>query len=443
MAKSGVVHIVHHIDTEGPLHEPLSGTFSRIEQLFGITIDAPRTRESLQQMRSGKLLGEDTSVIEGVKKLLDPRLMSLYSTWEEIDAMLRVITSSRFRGELPDSFGGGWIFNWHVLCQAGFETNETGKDLGYLKIFNHYEALLKETGSLQDRIHWHFHPISFFREAHISATSYENSYPELHQVLCRRLIDKKWFPVVNRAGFHTERPDSNWFLEQWMPFDASNQALSGAREVQGDAVHGRFGDWSGAPDDGSIYHPALYDWRKKGALNRSVARALNLNARMRNITEDELEKAFKAAADGAHVYVGITNHDFRDMAREIRDFREMLRAVSGKFPSVQYKFSEAVEAFRAVLGYAGEEKLEFGCTIAGNVLTVTREKGEFFGPQPYLAIKTKDGRYFHDNFDFGEFKQTYFYTFDRYTIPLEKVETVAVASNDKYGNTAIKFISSS
>src|SRR3989344_3174075 len=81
VAKSGVVHIVHHIDTEGPLHEPLSGTFSRIEQLFGITIDAPSTRESLQQMRSGKLLGEDTSVIEGVKKLLDPRLMSLYPTW--------------------------------------------------------------------------------------------------------------------------------------------------------------------------------------------------------------------------------------------------------------------------------------------------------------------------------------------------------------------------
>lgn len=34
-----------------------------------------------------------------------------------------------------------------------------------------------------------------------------------------------WFPLVNRAGMHNERPDSNWFLEQWIPFDASNQSI--------------------------------------------------------------------------------------------------------------------------------------------------------------------------------------------------------------------------
>ena len=37
-----------------------------------------------------------------------------------------------------------------------------------------------------------------------------------------RIIDNKWFPVANRAGFHIERPDSHYFLEQYIPFDLSN-----------------------------------------------------------------------------------------------------------------------------------------------------------------------------------------------------------------------------
>ena len=65
--------------------------------------------------------------------------------------------------------------------------------------------------------------MSTYKEAHRCATSYVNS-PELYQILCRRIIEKKWFPSVNRAGFWTERPDSNWFLEQWIPFDISNMS---------------------------------------------------------------------------------------------------------------------------------------------------------------------------------------------------------------------------
>ena len=30
--------------------------------------------------------------------------------------------------------------------------------------------------------------------------------------------------VVNRAGFHCERPDSHLFMEQWIPFDLSNMS---------------------------------------------------------------------------------------------------------------------------------------------------------------------------------------------------------------------------
>lgn len=440
--KPGTVYIVHHIDTEGPLKEPVPEVFKRIENTFGIKLSIKRTEDNLKKLQRGEWKSNDKNLINEIKKFLSPHLLELKTSWAEIDQMLWEIMSKKFRNSKEDNFGGGWVFNWHVMDHVGFETNERGRDLGYLKVFNHYENLIKKTKSDEDKIHWHFHPISFFREAHISATSYENSYREIHDVICRRLIEKNWFPRVNRAGFHAERPDSNWFLEQWIPFDPSNQALKEKKgQIQKDAINGRYGDWRGAPDDWSLYHPDTYDWRKKGDANRVIGRILNLNARFRNITKSELEKAFLKAQNGESVYVGVANHDWRDMKSEIEEFRKMLLLVSSNFSNVKYKFSESVVAFREVLGYKAKEfktnAVDFNLDIKNNVLKLKVVKGKLFGPQPYLAIKTKKGEYFHDNFDFGEFKKEYFYTFDRYTVPIEMIDIIAVASNDRYGNTCI------
>lgn len=440
MIKSGLIHIVHHVDTEGPLREPLEEIFKRIENTFGISITLARTAASLKKLQDGEWLIRDENLKNEIKKFLNPHLLQLKGSWYEIDEMLDHIMSRKFRNNFLDSFGGGWIFNWHVMDHVGFVTNERNRDLGYLKIFEHYEKMIKATKSNQDRIHWHFHPISFFKEAHISATSYENSYPEIHQILCRRLIEKGWFPKVNRAGFHSERPDSNWFLEQWIPFDPSNQSIKeNKKQIQKDAINGRFGDWQGAPDNWDVYHPDIYDWRKVGNSQRVVGRVLNLNARFRNIDSLELRKAFLEAQKGKNVYVGLANHDWRDMRVEIDEFRKMLVEISSQFKDVKYKFSESVEAFRSVLGFSAKEiktkSLVFKAGFNHNVLRVKIIRGELFGPQPYLAIKTKKGEYFHDNFDFGKFKKEYFYTFDRYTISLDMVEKIVIASNDKYGNT--------
>ena len=55
-------------------------------------------------------------------------------------------------------------------------------------------------------------------------------------------------------------------------------------------------------------------------------------------------------------------------------------------------------------------------------------------------VKTKSGKYLHDNLDFGKFKQQYYYTFDVYTVPLDEIASVKIACNDKYGNQCIKTI---
>lgn len=434
----GCVYICHHVDTEGPLMENLEDLFERIELVFGISL--PATEENLLKLQKGNISLPNDKKKE-LKEFLSPHTISFKKNWKEIEEMLYRILSKNFRNKVTDSDGNGWVYNWHILDHVGFLENPRHRDLGYHNIFNFYEDILKRTNSYMDAIHWHFHPISFFRQAHIPATSYENSMYELHQIISRRLIDKFWFPRVNRAGFHSERIDSNLFLEQWIPFDASNQAIQEGPKHQRDLINGRFGDWRGAPSDWSIYNPSIYDWRKRGECNRAIARVLNLKSRHRSINEEEIEKAFYKAEKGENVYLGITNHDWREMSIEIDEFRDMLLRVSNKYPHVKFKFSESIYAFRKVLGYSDTEieqnKIDLEVNLVDSSIEVKVKNGVPFGPQPYLAIKTVTGQYFHDNFDFHEYKKRYSYVFDSYTIPITYISYIAVASNDKYGNCCI------
>jgi len=442
MNTAAMVMIVHHVDTEGPLSESVVEVFQRLESTLGVCFDLAPTIGNLKLLQEGRIEGLDTLTREEIRRIANPHLVQFKRTWSEIDEMLHRVLAPSFRNEIVDTTGTGWVYNWHVIDHVGFESNPRHRDMGYLNILNHYQEILGSTKSTMDEVHWHFHPVSFYREAHISATSYDNSMYELHQVISRRLLEKGWFPRVNRAGFHTIRPDSNFFLEQWIPFDASNQAYPEETLAQVDALNGRFGDWRGAPDDWSVYHPSPLDWRTPGSMNRIIARTLNLQTRFRNINEEEIERAFmKASREDQAVYLGITNHDFREMSTEIRDFQQMLISVAGRHHSVPFVYRSAIGAFRTVLGYSNEQierdRIRLEGELLGNLLRVRIVNGAIFGPQPYLAFKTTAGQFFHDNFDFGVGPKSFSYVFDRLTIPLHEVSLIGVASNDRYGNCHI------
>lgn len=352
----GKVYICHHIDTEGPLYESIEELFKRVNFITGIQLEP--TKENIIRLQNREIEISDELWNE-LKLIVDPHTINFLGEWGQIDQMLSHIMTQSYRNETIDSEGNGWLYNWHIMDHVGFSgINPRRRDLGYLKIFDYYRQKIEETKSGRDIIHWHFHPISFKRDAHIPATSYENSMYELHQIISKRLIERNWFPIVNRAGFHTVRFDSNHFLEQWIPFDPSNQAVKDEFQpkLQRDLTNGRFGDWRGAPYDWSIYQPDYRDWRKAGTMNRYVARVLNMNSRHRNITCGELKLAFEKARNGEDVYVGITNHDWRDMKREIDDFRQLLAKVREDYTDVPFIFSESKRAFQEILFNAEEVK---------------------------------------------------------------------------------------
>lgn len=434
------LHIVHCIDTEGPLDENIEATFQRLKSIYNIELEPSIKNLKLIQEKKINLNGLE----EQVATTFNKNLLNYNNNWEKIETMLSQIMSEEYRKSYPDSEGNGLIYNWHCLDHVGFKHNPRNRDLGFSKVFNFYNNQNKKYGS-KDFIHWHFHPVTRSRAAHLPSTSYDNSYPLIHQIICRRLIDYNWFPIVNRAGFHTIRQDSNFFLEQWIPFDYSNQSTYENISNMNDEIN-RFGDWRRAPKEWFPYHPSHDDYQLPGSMNRLTTKCLNIGGRYKLLTDNEIEQAFKYAIDNGSAILAYTNHDFRDMKIDIDDIQSRIKFFSNKYPIVKTINSDAVSAIKNTF-YKNENyndsvslEIEIKRDNGKNLVFVKCTNGNVFGSQPYLAIKTLDGDYYHDNLNEIEHRRTWLYYLDEMTINLEDIKTISVATNDKFGNQSIKKI---
>lgn len=426
----GTVYIVHCVDTEGPLYEASTVPFEQIKNIFGFEIEP--SRENLLRLQKGELdlKGKE----DAVKNIVDIHRITTRGSWEEIHEMLDVVTSSDYRNKLQDSNGNGWIYNWFCMDHVGFTgKNPRKRDVGYHKIFDRYLTLINQQEA-GDFIGFHYHPLPISGNYNDSGTSYWGG-ENLNQILTRKIIDRCWFPTAFRPGFHTERPDSNWFLEQWIPFDYGNQSTEITETGQTDLADGRFGDWRHAPLEWFPYHPAHDDYQLKGACRRWITRCLNMYARTRQITQQHVNNAFKSASEGNNVILAFTDHDYKDMEFEINRIRNMIVIAHKDIPEVRFEYCNAVDAMRKALNLSYNNYcLDADIVINGNYecLVVTVDH-DIFGPQPFLALKTKNGKYIWENFDVSIPKRKWTYTFDTNTISLHDVDTIGIATNNGYG----------
>lgn len=403
------------------------------------------TSENVKKLREGQIPLDGRE--DEIAAFMADHNRNFMGDWAQLDAMLDRVMSPAFRDRQPDSFGGGWVFNWFCLDHINFDYNPRRRTLGHHAVLDHYRCRLLDQAQVGDSLNWHFHPMSTYRDAHHCATHYLRT-PEIFDILCRKVIEKQWFPAAYRAGFQAERPDSNWFLEQWIPFDMSNMAVEDPAEydTQIDFRNGRSGDWRRAPADWSVYHPDHDDYQRPGNCRRLIGRALNVFNRIANLDQAEMDKAFARAAEGQPTLVGMANHDYRDMEPEVDYARGLIAASAEKYPDVAYKYSEVVEAFRAVSDIEPSEPLELKLSlhpaVDGDVpfIEVSTVAGEVFGPQPFFAIETKSRRFLHDNLDFSVDQKSWYYAFHGDTLPLEDVSRIGIAANDRHGNQCIRIL---
>ncbi len=432
----GIVYIVHCIDTEGPLYESIEATFERVNSAFGFSFEPSYENLNKLQKKEIPLSGKE----DAVATLVSQRRLNYKDNWVKIDEMLDEITSEKFRNELKDSFCGNWIYNWFCLDHVGFTgDNPRRRDLGHHNIFDHYRLYNKLNKITKDMIQWHFHPLAFIKDAHRSGTAYVSSSMPF-EILARKIIERNWFPSAYRPGFHTERPDSHWFLEQWIPFDYANQAVKGIPTDQPDLADGRFGDWRRAPAEWVVYHPDHDDYQKEGNCRRWIARCLNMDARLREININDFRDGFeRTKTTGKSTLISFTNHDFRDMKPEINKIRKMLKQVSEEYPNIKFKFTNAVEAMRGVLQIKKKTAPGFTAKLeekSGAIVFRIYSKNDIFGPQPFLAIKTNTSDYYWDNLDF-QGKNEWSYTFDFNTLAINSVAKIGIAGNTASGVTEI------
>ncbi len=430
-----VLHVVHCIDTEGPLTETLAATFGRLKTVFGIDLPASQDTLGRLQRREIDLQGRE----DAVARMLAPELLAYNSSWTDIRAMLDDALSPRFRKRMVDGAGNGWVYSWHCMDHMNYAENPRLKDVGYGHVFHFYRDIVAATNS-PDEINWHFHPRSITGHPLHAATSFVNSYELLTEILCRRVLDDGWFPVVNRPGFHAERPDSHAFLEQWIPFDYANQSHED-EDDQPDLAGGRLGDWRRAPRGWRGYRPHHDDYQSEGLCRRVIFRCLNVGTRLRPLLPRHVREAFaEAQAKGAAI-LAFADHDYRDIRPDVEAVRAMLAQAAPNFPGVELRFSGAEAAARDVLGVTNERKPELAIRRDGNRMLVDLKQGQIFGPQPFLALKLRDGRYRHDNLDMQRPGQSWSYFLDDQTMPAAAVAEVGVGSAGRHGGFTVAKVS--
>jgi len=406
--------------------------FNQIKSVLGIDIEA--SEKNLIKLQNGllDLNGQE----KAVKDLIDVHKMAINIDWDMLRKSLETITTDEFRNQLKDSNGHGWVYSWFCMDHVGFTgENPRRRDAGYHHIFDKYMEMVKKQDK-GDIVQFHHHPVSHSGNYHECGTAFWGR-STLNDILTRRIIDRSWFPTAFRPGFHTERPDSHWFLEQWIPFDYGNQAIKENETNQLDMMNGRFGDWRKAPIEWRPYHPSHDDYQKKGNCHRWITRCLNMYARIREISQEDVLEAFKTAQKNGKAILAFTDHDYKDMKYDIERIRHFLKKAIVEYPKVKFEYTDAITAMRKCCNIPSKD-LEMNCKIDYDnkirLQVLTKEK--IFDPQPYLALKTFDNDYIWDNFDF-EGENVWSYTFDCHSIEYSRIEKIGVAANNSFGKCKV------
>ena len=435
------VYVVHCVDTEGPLNESLEATFQRIFQITGVDLEP--SIDTLKKLQNKEIFldGKEDLIAE----IFSQRLLSYNKDWTELDRMLDRITSNDFRKKHPDSDGNGWKYTWFIMDHVDYEINPRNKITGYNAIWDHYMEYYRLNHLYDDEFQWHVHPSSVYKEGNKCGSSYWNS-PHIAQSLAHRLIDRGFFPSAFRPGYHTERPDSHWFLEQYIPYDYANQAVEGMdlSEKQEDISGGRFGDWRRAPYDWDWYHPSHDDYQTKGSCRRVIFRCLNIGTRLRLLTQQEVDKAFERSENGKDTVLAFCNHDFREMSNDIDDVYRLLQKAEKKYPNVRWSYSTAFEAAKRVLGHKGDNiglRAEFKITNDYRKCISIETAVDCFGPQPFFAVKMRSGEYRQENLDVQVPFRRWTYVFDDDSIHPDDVLKVGIALNSRNGSGELLVIS--
>lgn len=422
-----ILPVVHCVDTEGPLNETERDTWKRVKDLIGGEYKV----NFIEKILSGDL--DKHQNIEKIKSIINKRTMNYIRDLNEHHKMLDVIFSDQFRKKFNDDFGSSYKFSWFIVDHIDYDSDDRDKFMGRHAIYDLFDKRNSQLEHFGDSLEFHFHSNPPSRHSSHSNTFWLRD-EKIHRVVLGRLIDRNFFPIVNRPGFHSVSPDSHWFQESFIPFEFANQSLARL-------APDRWSDWSRAPKTWVPYHPSHDDYQAPGQCRRRIGTCLNIGTRHSEISEEHIEFAFEELLEDKNVVLSVNNHDFRDMRYDTEWLHNSLTKISKKYKQVKFMYCNARQALNFCIKPNQVHKFMFSWKNSGRVTTLNLESPrDIFGPQPFFGYKSNDGRYIYDNMQIKVPFRKWAYVFDEQSMPLHLIETVAFAANYTDGNQSQEVI---
>ncbi|MGQ0732911.1 MAG: class I SAM-dependent methyltransferase [Acidobacteriota bacterium] len=315
----------------------------------------------------------------------DPGRPELLATWAAVDRAMDRLFDPGFRARFPDRTGGHLRIGWFFLTWSGFTTNPRQRAMGYHAVRDHYcgrwGAAITRFG---DEHCWHYH--------HPAASGVGNEWGlewrqprEYDQILSRQILERDWFPACYRAGGTIMDNESSRWVDAWFPIDYSNRA-----PVQ---VPGLV-DWSTGPAEWALYHPSPEDFRQPGTGRRRMARTLDLETHISLLSDADISQAFERAAAGRRALLAVFDHDYRDIADRLDQFRSRVAEVAARYPDVCWQYAAPIEAVRRYLEAAPPRPLRIEAMRRGASVWVWTSE-PIHQSVPWLSVQMRDGSVQH------------------------------------------------
>ena len=74
---------------------------------------------------------------------MSPKLLRYNKNLKELEEMLAMALSKKFRTTLLDDYGQGWIYSWYCVDHINLNKNPRSKIIGYGRVFEFYKNILK------------------------------------------------------------------------------------------------------------------------------------------------------------------------------------------------------------------------------------------------------------------------------------------------------------
>ena len=125
-----------------------------------------------------------------------------------------------------------------------------------------------------------------------------------------------------------------------------------------------------------------------------MARCLDLVTNAHVLSSEDIEAAFARAEDGRDAILAVFDHDYRDIAARLDEFRKQVHVAAKAHPAVSWRYAAPLEAVRRVLAVPPPRRLELEAAITrGRVHVWSTEPA--FQSIPWLAVRTADGDVVH------------------------------------------------